>query len=225
MQCGRSFITASPNRFINLPTTGRETVAQTQPEAAAQPQAQPAATEMMERICPGCGAINGENDRFCSKCGLALDAPTPATARKQINAGFMIRLGAYLVDQIVLFLIGFVVLSLLIEALNPGVTSNEDELSAVQLVITYAVGIALNMLYYTITVGKWGRTIGKQIFGLQVLTADGKRVSYLKAFVRSFGYYISAFTLFFGFLMIAWNKQARGLHDLLAGTIVIRRNL
>lgn len=150
--------------------------------------------------------------------------PTPAGSRKQVAAGFMIRLGAYLVDQVVLFMIGLVVLSIVIEALNPG-AANDGDLTTAQLVTSYIVGITINILYYTITVGKWGRTIGKHIFGLQVLTVEGKKVGYPKAFIRSIGYYISALILLFGFLMIAWTKQARGLHDLLAGTIVIRRSL
>ena len=137
----------------------------------------------------------------------------------------MIRLGAYVVDQIVLFLIGFVILSLLIEAINPGVTSNDEKLTILQQGIIYAVGFAVNVVYYTVSIGKWGRTIGKQVFGLQVLTSDSKKVGFLRAFIRFLSYYVCFLTLFFGFFMIAWNKERRGLHDLLAGTIVIKRNL
>lgn len=179
----------------------------------------------MERICSGCKAVNEEKDRFCFKCGLPLGAATPVAGRQNVRAGFMIRLGAYLVDQIVLSLAGFVVLSLLIEAVNPGITRGEEDITVAQTLIIYAVGAAINVAYYTIAIGKWGRTIGKQVFGLQVLTADNKRVGYFRAFIRSIGYYLSSITLFFGFLMIAWNSERRGLHDLLAGTIVIRRNL
>jgi len=44
-----------------------------------------------------------------------------------------------------------------------------------------------------------------------------------RAFLRHFvGYPLSAFTLGLGFIIAALNPRGRGLHDLIAGTIVIR---
>jgi uncharacterized RDD family membrane protein YckC len=44
-----------------------------------------------------------------------------------------------------------------------------------------------------------------------------------KLVVRYLGYYVSMMTLGVGFLWIMWDPRKRGLHDYLAGTVVIRK--
>jgi uncharacterized RDD family membrane protein YckC len=58
--------------------------------------------------------------------------------------------------------------------------------------------------------------------GLKVIRADGGRVSYWRAFGRYWGYCLCWLTWGIGFLVIAWNKQKRGLHDFVCDTMVIK---
>jgi uncharacterized RDD family membrane protein YckC len=50
----------------------------------------------------------------------------------------------------------------------------------------------------------------------------GARLSFLRATGRHFAKYISAIIAGIGFLMVAFTKRKRGLHDMIAGTMVIR---
>ena len=51
---------------------------------------------------------------------------------------------------------------------------------------------------------------------------NGDPIGIDKAILRYVGYWVSASILLIGFLMIAFRKDKRGLHDLIAGTRVIR---
>ncbi len=69
---------------------------------------------------------------------------------------------------------------------------------------------------------KWNASPGKILFGLKIV--DEKTLappSIGQYIVRFLGYIISMMPLFFGFLMIALNKKKKGLHDIMAGTVVI----
>lgn len=67
-----------------------------------------------------------------------------------------------------------------------------------------------------------GATLGKMALGLRVVTSDGQRLSFLNATGRYFAKIISAIILFIGFIMIGFTDRKRGLHDMIAGTLVIK---
>ena len=70
---------------------------------------------------------------------------------------------------------------------------------------------------------KWrGATPGKKFVHIKIV--DSKTfddIDNKQAITRSFGYIVSTFALLIGFFMVAFRKDKRGLHDLLAGTSVI----
>ncbi len=70
----------------------------------------------------------------------------------------------------------------------------------------------------------WGTTPGKRMFNLYVTTGDqAAGIGFPRALARLVGYVASTIPVFIGFLMIAFSKQKRGLHDLIAGTYVRRQ--
>jgi uncharacterized RDD family membrane protein YckC len=85
------------------------------------------------------------------------------------------------------------------------------------------IDIALNTMYSAVLVSVWATTIGKRIFGLYVVRADGSKVGFGRALARWISYFASALILGIGFLMIAFRKDKRGLHDLICDTKVVRR--
>jgi uncharacterized RDD family membrane protein YckC len=58
--------------------------------------------------------------------------------------------------------------------------------------------------------------------GLRVVTSNGQRLSFMNATGRYFAKIISAIILGIGFLMIAFTDKKRGLHDMIASTLVIK---
>ncbi len=71
----------------------------------------------------------------------------------------------------------------------------------------------------------WGTTPGKRAFNLYVTAGEGAQagIGFTRALARSVGYVLSGALLCIGFLMIAFSKSKRGLHDLIAGTQVRRQ--
>jgi uncharacterized RDD family membrane protein YckC len=65
-------------------------------------------------------------------------------------------------------------------------------------------------------------TVGKQVLNLRVTDLDGRRVSFVRALGRDLAKIISALVLCIGFVMVGWNRRKRGLHDVMAGTLVMR---
>ena len=68
-----------------------------------------------------------------------------------------------------------------------------------------------------------GRTLGKWVTGLRVERRDGEPLDLGRALLRhTVGYLLSLLPLGLGFLLAAFNREGRALHDLLAGTVVVR---
>jgi len=67
-----------------------------------------------------------------------------------------------------------------------------------------------------------GATPGKKFVNIKIVDATThKDIDTRQAITRSFGYIASIFTFMIGFLMVAYRKDKRGLHDLLANSIVV----
>lgn len=83
----------------------------------------------------------------------------------------------------------------------------------------------LFIAYFTYFQGLSGRTPGKKLLGLQVVSVDGRPISFGTAFLRSVGYLVSSllFTIPLGYIWAAFDKRKQAWHDKIAGTVVIIR--
>jgi uncharacterized RDD family membrane protein YckC len=81
--------------------------------------------------------------------------------------------------------------------------------------------IFLSMTYFTILHGWSGRTIGKAIMGLSVVTASGRPMGMSRSFLRWAGYQISALPLLAGFLWAVLDIRQRAWHDIIADSKVV----
>lgn len=70
---------------------------------------------------------------------------------------------------------------------------------------------------------RWrGATPGKKFVHVKIVDAQTfEDIDNKQAITRSIGYIVSTMALLIGFIMVAFRKDKRGLHDLLAGTVVI----
>jgi uncharacterized RDD family membrane protein YckC len=85
---------------------------------------------------------------------------------------------------------------------------------------TFEISVLLvTMLFWK----QWrGATPGKKFVHIKIVDASTLQdIDNKQAITRSFGYIASTFAFLMGFIMVAFRKDKRGLHDLLAGTVVI----
>ncbi len=67
-----------------------------------------------------------------------------------------------------------------------------------------------------------GATPGKRFVHIKIVDAKSfNDITNQQAITRSIGYIASTFSFLIGFIMVAFRDDKRGLHDLLAGTVVI----
>jgi uncharacterized RDD family membrane protein YckC len=69
---------------------------------------------------------------------------------------------------------------------------------------------------------RYRATVGKRILHLQVVNADGDKLTFGQASARHVMKFISLFTLGIGFLMAGWTKRRQALHDIPTDCLVIR---
>lgn len=65
-------------------------------------------------------------------------------------------------------------------------------------------------------------TLGKKLLGLRVVDTDGKPIGFGQATARHFAKVLSFLTLCIGIFMMGWTKRKQGLHDKIAGCLVVR---
>jgi len=68
-------------------------------------------------------------------------------------------------------------------------------------------------------------TFGKQILAIKVCDMQGKRISFGLAAGRNLAKVFSALPFFIGYLFAFFNKQQQCLHDMIAGTLVVKDRL
>ncbi len=179
-------------------------------------------------FCPKCGASNDEQANFCRSCGFNIKSITiepPKTTPPQSNitppavapaaplppqapvqyAGFWPRLGARLIDSIIIVLLGFLI----------GIASAG---------IGAVFGFLIDWLYYAVMESSYRQgTLGKIALGLKVTDLNGKQISFGRATARYFADWLNGFTGGLSYLVIAFSSKKQGLHDMIAGTLVVRK--
>jgi uncharacterized RDD family membrane protein YckC len=101
------------------------------------------------------------------------------------------------------------------------VTGHSYTLSNHQLA-AFIVLTVWEFLYFTYQWAVSGKTLGMAIFGLQVVTREGRPISIRQAAFRTIGLAITLFlTLGIGFLGIVFQRERRALNDFIAGTAVV----
>jgi uncharacterized RDD family membrane protein YckC len=136
----------------------------------------------------------------------------------RLRAPFPLRCGALLIDYIAL--VALVVLGTLVSRMLGGggrAAGSSAETAGILLAALMAV---LNL---GVIPGFTGMTLGKWATGLRIEKSDGSPVGISRALLRHFvGYPLSFALLGLGFLIAAVSVHGRGLHDMIAGTIVVR---
>lgn len=84
------------------------------------------------------------------------------------------------------------------------------------------MALIITSTYFIASWGIKGQTIGKMALGLKVVAEDGTVLDLGKASIRYFAQMLSALLLGIGFIMIAFDGQKRGLHDMIAKTRVVK---
>jgi uncharacterized RDD family membrane protein YckC len=147
-------------------------------------------------------------------------------------AGFWRRLVSYTIDCIIINIIFMALLIIVFVAFSSGIMSGNnlssisDLLNPAALSLSF-IGIyifytALFIFYFTYFHGAGGRTPGKMLLSLQVLSADATPISFGVAFLRSVGYLVSSIFCL-GFIWAAFDRRKQGWHDKIAQTVVVIR--
>lgn len=148
-------------------------------------------------------------------------------------AGFWRRFVAYMIDGFIISVVFFVLAIVAGIAYFAGAMSTDSQLWIAEItdperlasftVWIWLFTLLMNIAYFTYFHGSTGRTPGKMLLGLQVVSADGTTISYGVAFLRSVGYLVSSIAFCLGYIWIAFDKKKQGWHDKIAGTVVIIR--
>ena len=84
-------------------------------------------------------------------------------------------------------------------------------------------GIVVTWLYFALFESSEKRgTPGKMACGLIVTDLGGGRIGFGRATGRFFAQLLSGTILMIGYLMAAFTQRKQGLHDMIAGTLVLR---
>ncbi len=195
-------------------------------------------------FCQHCGARLAPGAAFCATCGRPVaGAPAPATASgapvavaaaayaapQPAYAGFWLRFLAHIIDNFVLsFVAGMIFAVFLFLGAAAGSTRRGDfgpGLEFFAFVFPLILGLlALQWLYYAfLESSEWQATLGKKLLGITVTDLAGNRISFARATGRYFGKILSGIILMIGYIMAGFTERKQALHDILAGTLVLRR--
>ena len=132
-------------------------------------------------------------------------ASSPSGGPSGPRAGFFTRLGAALIDGILLGIVGLVI-DLIIGQTGGGI-----------------VGLILGIAYFGYLEGSnSGQTLGKRALGIRVIDFNsGGPIGFGRAVIRYFARILSAIACLLGYFWMLWDKEKQCWHDKLATDVVV----
>jgi uncharacterized RDD family membrane protein YckC len=200
-------------------------------------------------FCSKCGSTVAEGVAFCAACGqpvavvsggqssaYAGSAPAITSARKPVAyAGFWLRFVAIIIDSIAINVAARILLFPFLGVMGlrmafmrhwPMAPMDPGAILALIGTLFWLIAIlsVVKWLYYALLESSaWQATLGKKALGLMVTDLEGHRISFGRATGRYFAKIISALILCIGFMMAGFTERKQALHDMIAGTLVIRK--
>jgi uncharacterized RDD family membrane protein YckC len=87
------------------------------------------------------------------------------------------------------------------------------------------LGILIKWLYFILLESSpLKATLGKLIMGLVVCDRNGQKISMGMANKRYWAKLLSTMTLYVGFMLSGWTKKKRALHDMIADTLIMKKD-
>jgi predicted Zn finger-like uncharacterized protein len=201
----------------------------------------------MNITCPHCGFSKDIAERDipedatrvnCPRCGQPFPFSRPAirpepppipTVQSTVQtaaagyAGFWLRVVACLIDSLAVTLVQGVcgiLFGLATNLLDTGFGGGQNRgIFPLIWLFTTVIGLA----YYVVFTGACGQTLGKMALRIKVVRTDGGDLGYGGAFLREVpGKFISGLILGIGYLMVAFDQRKQGLHDKIAGSLVVK---
>jgi len=193
----------------------------------------------LARFCANCGTpFSAELQRAVSQPETPEISPRPqspawqppviyAPAAPAIRyGGFWIRFVAALIDGVLVSIVIWPVslmIGVLIGVAGVAVRMPGIGVHLVNGIVGFAFSICGNWIYEAaMESSSWQATVGKMVLGLKVIDLEGHRISFARASGRHFAKLISAMILLIGYIMAGFNARKQALHDMIAGTLVVR---
>ncbi len=166
------------------------------------------------KYCNNCGAETDPNAEICVRCGVRLQGSILLS--QDVYAGFWRRFAAIIVDGILLWIVQVIFfrsLAFKMFVFTPGLFFK-----------MYFWSILISWLYFALMESSSKQaTLGKMLIGIKVTDLDGNRIGFGKATGRYFSKLISGATLFIGYIMAGFTQKKQALHDIIAGTLVVKK--
>lgn len=148
---------------------------------------------------------------------------SPVGTHQVHYGGFWIRFVAAIVDGLITAVPNFVFTFLAeFAAATSAPAGSPARVAFGMSVLINVISIVIGWLYEAMfTTSTYQATPGKMLFGLKVVDLQGNRIAFGRATGRHFAKYVSALICSIGYIMAAFDERKRGLHDQLAGTLVV----
>jgi uncharacterized RDD family membrane protein YckC len=198
-------------------------------------------------FCPKCGKETDALGKFCQWCGadiVSIPATPPATPEEDegsdvgVYAGLGRRIVAFIVDLILILLLDAVAVAVLglfrglqnlyfffVQHAPVDSLTTEGTSAALfgSIIASYGIVIiVIPWLYYAgFESSRSQATPGKLLMRIVVTDLDGNKPSFARVTLRHFAKFISTLVIFLGFLMIGLTNKRQGLHDKIAGCLVL----
>lgn len=188
-------------------------------------------------FCPACGQEAAESDSFCQYCGQSLKrtAPEPGAYAAGIKrravasyAGFWLRAVALLIDAALVYIVvvGAQAVAAYISGQNLVLRSDISRRAPFGpgFALRLSISTVIHWLYFAcLESSVFQATLGKMALCLKVTDLNGAPISFARATGRYFAKFISAIILGIGYMMAGWTARKQALHDIMAGTLVVKK--
>ena len=136
--------------------------------------------------------------------------------------GFWIRVVAYIIDAILVGIVSGVIGAVFGVGIGLGMTGASSDALAGANLLANLISVVIGIAYFAgMESSSMQATLGKKALGLVVTDLNGGRISLGRAIGRYFAKFLSALILCIGYIMVGFTERKQGLHDMLAGTLVM----